>query len=214
MFDFDKYQTQVDDAIKTCIAHQDATGFEMGILLDCNGQPMFRTNGNENHIHWKESQLSIMSGGLIVHNHPSGASLSAEDCICAGAWGLSILACTKDGSRYIATPEGMRGTSFHERLSDAGNLFYRIAKGPAEEIAHSRARLAFFVHGMPESAVDIATGHEWMLELNAQIQDAKLNYHFKLSDTAIAAVAQWNQVMKCNLIADDSATYVSQSAKK
>lgn len=89
IFAFDLYQDEVAAAIAECIAHQDATGNEMDVLLDCSGNVHGKIIGDASHIKLEQEQLSARPGGLIIHNHPSGASLSAEDCMCAGAFDLT-----------------------------------------------------------------------------------------------------------------------------
>lgn len=206
MFNFSAHEDKIQSAIDRLMEHQRMTGNEGGILFDADGNEVGNVIGDDHHIEWRPEQLEAAKGGLIVHNHPNDTSLSDQDLITAGSFGLSIMAVTQDGSRFWATPEGFE-LEHLEEVPFLGALvlypestvsFRRVAEEAAKPIAYQRATYAVG-QGMTREDAEIAVSHEFIWQLGKSMEKMtpwKLNYGWKLGHHAQASILGWNRVFE------------------
>jgi hypothetical protein len=63
--------------------------FETAILVDDNGNIIFRKDGNENSVSFTREEAMLMQNRVLTHNHPLGRSFSLQDALMATTWQLS-----------------------------------------------------------------------------------------------------------------------------
>jgi len=87
--------------------------FETGILVDDNGNIIFRKDGDESSVTFTQQELLLMQNRVFTHNHPGGRSFSLQDALLASTWQLSEI-------RAVAKP-----------VSPGGNIrVYRLFISP------------------------------------------------------------------------------------
>lgn len=90
-------------------AKNDLPNIEYAGLLNENGKRLWTKRGGERHVSFTDQELSEMSNGILVHNHPSSTSLSGADLGLMRYCNMRrIYAVGADGSVYAAatTPRG------------------------------------------------------------------------------------------------------------
>lgn len=76
---------------------------EYAALIDRAGRELWRKRGGESHVAFTPSEIAAMPDGVLVHNHPGGASLSGQDFALAIAGRLRrIYAIANDGRALYA----------------------------------------------------------------------------------------------------------------
>lgn len=194
MFDMKTNQKAVDEAVMECFEYGRHTGKEKGILLDAQGRRVHEVFGDENHIEWKGEDLLKHPGGLIVHDHPSGNSLSIEDLICAGHFGLDILAVgVIDGSTYWTNFDDSQNV-LKANMPAVEELHF-MAQTQIYPLSSNRASSVFNEgHGLMRRWVtEIAAGHEMMWEIGRRIMPW-MGYSFRLQPSSVKAVEEWNRI--------------------
>ncbi len=74
---------------------------EKAIIVDDNGTIIFEKSGTSTAIQFSQSELSRMKGYKLIHNHPSGATLSFQDVMLAMEYELKeIVAVSGKGIYY------------------------------------------------------------------------------------------------------------------
>jgi 2'-5' RNA ligase len=78
--------------------------YEEAYLMDSDGGMVLHKTDHENDsITFSDDDIARMDGGTLVHNHPRGTSLSAEDLILAIKANLrEVMAVGNDGTVYVA----------------------------------------------------------------------------------------------------------------
>jgi len=101
---------------------------EKAIIVDNNGTIIFEKTGTQKAIEFNESELKKMKGYRLIHNHPSGSTLSFQDVMLACEHGLSeIVAFSARGVYYRLIIKGK--IEVNEFM-----LKYNIAKKEASEV--------------------------------------------------------------------------------
>jgi hypothetical protein len=70
---------------------------EIALIMDGRGEPLLTKPGGRSQVSFTASEVRLMRDGYIVHNHPSGSSLSPADLNCAmGADAAAVAAIGRD----------------------------------------------------------------------------------------------------------------------
>jgi len=103
---------------------------EKAIIVDDNGTIIFEKSGTATAIEFSQSELSKMKGHRLIHNHPSGATLSFQDVMLAMQYELKeIVAVSGKGIYY-------RLTIISKKKENELMLQYNIAKKEASSIVY------------------------------------------------------------------------------
>lgn len=78
---------------------------EYGILYDSQGNRILKKRGEKDRIVYTDEETALMPGGVLTHNHPSGATFSVDDIDMMGRTGITELrAIGRDGVYVIRQP--------------------------------------------------------------------------------------------------------------
>lgn len=81
---------------------------EYGILYDSKGDRIFKKRGTKDEITYTDDEWNKMPGGVLTHNHPSGATFSDSDIFMLYTSGIKELrAIGQDGVYVMRRPPGM-----------------------------------------------------------------------------------------------------------
>ena len=91
---------------------------EYGILYDSQGNRILKKRGEKDRIVYTDEETALMPGGVLTHNHPSGATFSVDDIDMMGRTGVTELrAIGRDGVYVIRQPaEWPEGINSFEKL--------------------------------------------------------------------------------------------------
>jgi hypothetical protein len=90
-----------EDGLNRIMEADRERGIEHAILYDKDGNLLFEKDGESTMVEFTDAEAAMMAGGVLVHNHPNGSSLSAQDLVMQNRSGLSeIVAVTSDGGIY------------------------------------------------------------------------------------------------------------------
>ena len=91
---------------------------EYGILYDSQGNRILKKRGEKDRIVYTDEETALMPGGVLTHNHPSGATFSVDDIDMMGRTGITELrAVGRDGVYVIRQPaEWPEGINSFEKL--------------------------------------------------------------------------------------------------
>lgn len=91
---------------------------EYGILYDSQGKRILKKRGEKDRIVYTDEETALMLGGVLTHNHPSGATFSVDDIDMMGRTGVTELrAIGRDGVYVIRQPaEWPEGINSFEKL--------------------------------------------------------------------------------------------------
>ena len=78
---------------------------ETAILYNSQGQTLLVKNGGEHNVSFSPSEMAMMKGAVLTHNHPYSTTLSWADIAMLGSANLSeIRAAGEDGTFYMRRP--------------------------------------------------------------------------------------------------------------
>jgi hypothetical protein len=90
-----------EDGLNRIMEADRERGVEHAILYDKDGNVLLEKDGEATMVEFTDTEAAMMSGGVLVHNHHNGSSLSAQDLVMQNRSGLSeITAVTSDGGIY------------------------------------------------------------------------------------------------------------------
>jgi hypothetical protein len=102
-----RFRTKLTKAFDDVVSRAKADGpkIEYAALLNESGDRLWIKRGGDSHVEFTSEEGQQMRGAILVHNHPSGRSLSLDDMKLAGTQGMRrIYAVSNDGSYiYAAT---------------------------------------------------------------------------------------------------------------
>jgi len=197
MFDMRKHQGVVDLAVRECWEFSRRTGREFGVLIGPEGGVVARAEGDRMSVNFDARDLLWNEGGVVVHSHPSGNSLSPQDLVMAAVNGVDIVAVgALDGSTYWTDIDVGSNLIYHNM--EVAEKFHYFAEERLMPIAGDRARRVFGrLGGRHKSVVEIGSMHEAIWELTRVIKKVGVcdfRYQWKLAAQSVGAVCQWNEL--------------------
>jgi hypothetical protein len=76
---------------------------ETAIIIDQQGEEIFRKGGGKDYVSFTESEISRMADAILTHNHPSGGAFSPQDISMAYSANLQSIRAVGTKYRYILT---------------------------------------------------------------------------------------------------------------
>jgi hypothetical protein len=97
-----KMESAIASARDEVLSYQD--GKEHSVVVAPDGRPFFAKDGDETSISFTDDEMAMFGRCVMVHNHPSGGSLSIQDILFSAAANLAAVEAVSDNGVYRATP--------------------------------------------------------------------------------------------------------------
>lgn len=93
-----------------------ASEIEFAVALRADGSEILRKRGGRSHVNFEPDEIALFRGALLVHNHPSGGSLSRADFAFAAESGLAEVIAVGEGGRMYRGRSLLSSADVSERL--------------------------------------------------------------------------------------------------
>ena len=97
-----KMEEAIASARAEVLSYQD--GKEHGVVVGPDGRPFFAKDGEASSIEFTKDEMAMFPRCVMVHNHPSGGSLSIQDILFAGTCQLAAVEAVSNDGVYRAIP--------------------------------------------------------------------------------------------------------------
>jgi hypothetical protein len=141
---------------------------EYGGVIGKEGELLFTKQGGKSYISFSESEMALMDGGILSHNHPEGRSLSMEDMSLVIRKNLSrIYAIGNNGSIYAASVK--YGITVNELTAARSNAAREIRSSFLEKISKDEIT-ASDAGKYHDHAVNLLTSKTGMISYHAAVK--------------------------------------------
>jgi hypothetical protein len=178
-----RFRTKLTKAFDDVVsrAKADRPKIEYAALLGESGDQLWIKRGGDSYVEFTLEEVQQMRGAILVHNHPSGRSLSLEDMKLAGAQGLRrIYAVSNDRSNIYAATVMERSVDrlvdrYQKYDAEVRNVFMRkigrgeITVSEAERWHHHVVNALASIDGLVSYRV-IGSVPQWVKEVTHELR--------------------------------------------